>query len=173
MLWEIQLYFSTFDGVVNTLMIYKDPIKARRLLQKDEYYFDLCYPQDKRVSNTQAVLWLEKLCKEFNADIVITSTWRKDFDLARESLYNSGLSKDVKIIGATPWFGVSRGIEIKEWLKKNPCQVFIILDDDCDMEDLVEHLILVDNSAGFTSKDYRKAAALFEQQLSQNRLVNK
>ena len=72
MLWEIQLYFSTFDGVVNTLMIYKEPIKARRLLQKDGYYFDLCYPQDKRVSNTQAVLWLEKLCKEFNADIVIT-----------------------------------------------------------------------------------------------------
>ena len=165
--------FLDIDGIVNTLMIYKEPIKARRLLQKDGYYFDLCYPQDRRVSNTQAVIWLEKLCKDFGADIVLSSTWRKDFDLACESLYNSGLSKDIKIIGATPWLGTLRGIEIKEWLKKNPCQAFVILDDDSDMEDLVDHLVLVDNSAGFTSKDYGKAVALFEQQLSQNRLVNK
>ncbi len=71
--------FLDYDGVVNTLVIYKEPVKARRLLQKDGYYFDLCYPQDERVSNVQAVLWLDKLCKEFTADIVITSTWRKDF----------------------------------------------------------------------------------------------
>lgn len=146
-------------------MIYKDPIETRRLKYQDGYYFDLCYPQDKRVSNTQAVLWLEKMCKDFGASIVLSSTWRKDFDLACECLYNSGLSKDVKIIGATPWLGSTRGTEIKAWLEENPCQAFVILDDDSDMEDLADHLVLVDGAAGLTSKDYGKAVVKFEQQL--------
>ena len=166
MLWEIQLYFSTFDGVVNTLIIYKEPIKARRLLQKDGYYFDLCYPQDKRVSNTQAVLWLEKLCKEFNADIVITSTWRKDYELACECLYNSGLSKDVKIIGKTPWLDGYRGKEIDAWLKEHSCPAFVILDDDIDMEPYMDHLVKTDFDIGITVTIYEKAKRLLEKQLS-------
>jgi hypothetical protein len=166
MLWEIQLYFSTFDGVVNTLMIYKEPIKARRLLQKDGYYFDLCYPQDKRVSNTQAVLWLEKLCKEFNADIVITSTWRKDYGLACECLYNSGLSKTIRVIDKTPWLDGYRGAEIDAWLKEHPCPAFVILDDDTDMEPYMDHLVKTDFDTGITVMIYERAKQLLQNQLS-------
>lgn len=147
-------------------MIYKEPIKARRLLQKDGYYFDLCYPQDKRVSNTQAVLWLEKLCKEFNADIVITSTWRKDYKLACECLYNSGLSKDVKIIGKTPWLDGYRGKEIDAWLKEHSCPAFVILDDDTDMEPYMDYLVKTDFDIGITVTIYEKAKRLLEKQLS-------
>lgn len=147
-------------------MIYKEPIKARRLLQKDGYYFDLCYPQDKRVSNTQAVLWLEKLCKEFNADIVITSTWRKDYKLACECLYNSGLSKDVKIIGKTPWLDGYRGKEIDAWLKEYSCPAFVILDDDTDMEPYMDYLVKTDFDIGITVTIYEKAKRLLEKQLS-------
>lgn len=166
MLWEIQLYFSTFDGVINTLMIYKEPIKARRLLQKDGYYFDLCYPQDKRVSNTQAVLWLEKLCKEFNADIVITSTWRKDYELACECLYNSGLSKTIRVIDKTPWLDGYRGAEIDAWLKEHSCPAFVILDDDIDMEPYMDHLVKTDSDAGITVMIYERAKQLLQNQLS-------
>lgn len=166
MLWEIQLYFSTFDGVINTLMIYKEPIKARRLLQKDGYYFDLCYPQDKRVSNTQAVLWLEKLCKEFNADIVITSTWRKDYELACECLYNSGLSKTIRVIDKTPWLDGYRGAEIDAWLKEHPCPAFVILDDDTDMEPYIDHLVKTDFDTGITVMIYERAKQLLQNQLS-------
>ena len=166
MLWGIRLYFSIFDGVVNTLMIYKEPIKARRLLQKDGYYFDLCYPQDKRVSNTQAVLWLEKLCKEFNADIVITSTWRKDYELACECLYNSGLSKEIKIIDKTPWLDGYRGTEIDAWLKRHPCSAFVILDDDTDMAPYLDHLVKTDSDTGITVLIYERARLLLQKQLS-------
>lgn len=166
MLWEIQLYFSIFDGVVNTLMIYKEPVRARKLLQKDGYYFDLCHPQDKRVSNIQAILWLDKLCKEFNADIVITSTWRKDYGLACECLYNSGLSKDIRIIGATPWLSKCRGAEIDAWLKEHPCSAFIILDDDADMEPYMEHLVKTNTYVGFTFNSYTEAKELLQKQLS-------
>lgn len=158
--------FLDFDGVVNTLMIYKEPIKARRLLQKDGYYFDLCYPQDKRVSNTQAILWLEKLCKEFNADIVITSTWRKDYELACECLYNSGLSKEIKIIGKTPWLDGYRGAEIDAWLKKHSCSAFVILDDDTDMAPHMDHLVKTDSDTGITVMIYERARQLLQKQLS-------
>lgn len=158
--------FLDFDGVVNTLMIYKEPIKARRLLQKDGYYFDLCYPQDKRVSNTQAVLWLEKLCKEFNADIVITSTWRKDYELACECLYNSGLSKEIKIIDKTPWLDGYRGTEIDAWLKKHSCSTFVILDDDTDMAPYMDHLVKTDFDTGITVTIYERARQLLQKQLS-------
>lgn len=158
--------FLDFDGVVNTLMIYKEPIKARRLLQKDGYYFDLCYPQDKRVSNTQAILWLEKLCKEFNADIVITSTWRKDYELACECLYNSGLSKEIKIIDKTPWLDGYRGKEIDAWLKKHSCPAFVILDDDTDMAPYMDHLVKTDSDTGITVMIYERAKQLLQNQLS-------
>ena len=158
--------FLDFDGVVNTLIIYKEPIKARRLLQKDGYYFDLCYPQDKRVSNTQAVLWLEKLCKEFNADIVITSTWRKDYELACECLYNSGLSKEIKIIDKTPWLDGYRGKEIDAWLKKHSCPAFVILDDDTDMAPYMDHLVKTDSDTGITVMIYERAKQLLQNQLS-------
>lgn len=158
--------FLDFDGVVNTLMIYKEPIKARRLLQKDGYYFDLCYPQDKRVSNTQAILWLEKLCKEFNTDIVMTSTWRKDYELACECLYNSGLSKDIKIIGVTPWLNKPRGEEIEAWLKTHSCSAFVILDDDSDVEPYLDHLVKTDTYDGFTFNSYIRAKKILQNQLS-------
>lgn len=29
--------FLDYDGVINTLVIYKEPVKAKRLLQKDGY----------------------------------------------------------------------------------------------------------------------------------------
>lgn len=160
------IVFLDFDGVVNTLMIYKEPIKARRLLQKDGYYFDLCYPQDKRVSNTQAILWLEKLCKEFNADIVITSTWRKDYELACECLYNSGLSKEIKIIDKTPWLDGHRGTEIDAWLKKHSCPAFVILDDDTDMAPYMDHLVKTDSDTGITVLIYERARQLLQKQLS-------
>lgn len=160
------IVFLDFDGVVNTLMIYKEPLKARRLLHQGEYYFDLCYPVDRRVSNTQAVIWLEKLCKEFNADIVITSTWRKDYGLACESLYNSGLSKDIKIIDRTPWLDGYRGAEIDAWLKEHPCSAFVILDDDADMEPYTDHLVQTDFDTGITVTIYEKAKRLLENQLS-------
>ena len=158
--------FLDYDGVINTLVIYKEPVKARRLLQKDGYYFDLCYPQDERVSNVQAVLWLDKLCKEFTADIVITSTWRKDYDLACRCLYNSGLSKNIRIIGATPWLDQCRGSEIDAWLKEHPCPAFVILDDDSDMEPYTDHLIKTDTYDGFTFNSYVKAKKLLQKQLS-------
>lgn len=98
--------------------------------------------------------------------LVLSFTWRKDYDLACESLYNSGLSKDVKIIGKTPWLDGYRGAEIDAWLKEHSCPAFVILDDDNDMEPYTDHLIKTDTYDGFTFNSYVKAKELLQKQLS-------
>ena len=58
---------------------------------------------------------------------------------------------NVEIIGETPDLlyeveDTSRGLEIKQWLNNEfgePC-TFVIIDDDNDMDDLIDHLILTD-----------------------------
>ena len=44
-----RLLFLDIDGVVNTHMIYSKPIEGRRMVEKDGFYFDLCWPNDGRV----------------------------------------------------------------------------------------------------------------------------
>lgn len=159
-----KLIFLDIDGVVNTLMISNRPFKGQKRPQKDGFYFDLCSPSDNRVSNKQAIMWLNKLCIEVGAKIIISSTWRRnEFDWfdAETALKNSGLFRFIEIAGATPKLGTIRGKEIQAWLNKhysnNNEYDFIILDDDADMGELLPHLIQCDTDRGFGYKEYRKA----------------
>lgn len=145
----MNVLFLDIDGVVNTLMIYKDPVDGKHNRKHEGYYFDLCYPSDLRVSNTQAVLWLDKICHDFNLKIVISSVWRYDYEAAVESLYNSGLSRDIEVIGKTPRLDSIRGDEIQAYLDEHPeIKKFVILDDDADMGHLIKYLVQTDIDAG-------------------------
>lgn len=145
----MNILFLDIDGVVNTLMIYKEPVEGKHNRKYEGYYFDLCFPGDLRVSNTQAVLWLDKICHDFNLKIVISSTWRYDYEVAVKSLYNSGLSKDVEIVGRTPRLNGIRGNEIQAYLDEHPeVEKFVILDDDSDMGHLIKYLVQTDAFAG-------------------------
>lgn len=163
------IVFLDIDGVVNTLQISKTPFDKGNV-KKDGYYFQLCHEHDKEVSNKQAVLWLDLLCHETNAKIVISSTWRMfgNYENAVAALYNSGLSKDIEIIGMTPVDGFScprlgywqtRGTEIANWLLENKEKVlnYVILDDDNDMDNLISHLVKCDTFHGFGCMEYEKA----------------
>jgi hypothetical protein len=59
------------------------------------------------------------------------------------------------ILDSTPNLGnAKRGVEIAEWLDDHPeVTHFVILDDDQDMEDLMDHLILIDPEVGLTDAD--------------------
>lgn len=150
--------FLDFDGVVNTVMCYKEkPINLQnsRMINRDSYYFDMCSPSDCRVSNGQAIQLLGYLCELYNLKIVITSTWRLgSYERARESLYNSGLSKDVEVVGCTRSDGsMHRGTEIKDYLDNHEVKNFIILDDDiADLEDYKDHVIKTNSYEGITFK---------------------
>ena len=144
----MKIIFLDYDGVVNTLWF-----------QDVNGEPDFNFPKHDRVNNTQAIAWLNKLCRETEARIVVTSTWRMD-DNYKECLYNAGLNKNIEILGKTDNLGTRRGIEIQKWLDDNKSlniESFVILDDDKDMEHLVNHLVSTNTFIGISYIDYEKA----------------
>ena len=166
------ILFLDIDGVVNTLMIYNEPMEEcdRGKISRDGYYFVLCYPSDKKVSNKQAVLWLSKTCEYIGCDIVISSSWRMGHTTEEiaDCLYNSGLSRNIKVIGQTPviWdAGSQRGDEIQKWIDDNKFRGrFFIVDDDTDMAHLKNKLIKCDVNTGFNYQQYYDIITLFEKE---------
>lgn len=145
----MNIVFLDYDGVVNSLMFGE---------KKSEPYFN--FPDDGKVNNYQAVKWLEKLCNEFNAKIVVTSTWRKEENY-KECLYNGGLSKNIEIIGKTDDKGNRRIAEINRWLSSHPeVENYVILDDDF-IEENNEHWIRTQTYIGMTYNDYIEARKIF------------
>lgn len=161
----MRVLFLDIDGVLNTFQIYKEPpshIPKEQLKELDGYYFDICSSSDNRVSNLQAVTWLEKACKEFNLSIVISSTWRTNFDRCVTSLHNSGLDISIPIVGKTPTIDGYRGKEIEAYLKEHPeVEDFVIIDDDHDMKPYMDHLIDTDWEVGFNITTYKRVCNYF------------
>lgn len=170
------IIFLDIDGVVNTLQISDKPMSNRgtAAIDRDGFYFDICSDSDERVSNKQAVMWLNKLCKDTNAKIVISSTWRlHGLDSCKKALYNSGLFNDIEIIGITPTNGFScprlgywqtRETEILNWLYDNEDIVdkYVILDDDMDMGGLISYLVTCNTYHGFGYPEYAKALEILK-----------
>ena len=170
------IVFLDIDGVVNTIMAYPNQVEGLNLKEKEGYYFDLCWPGDKRVSNKQAMTLVSKLCTDYKLDIVITSTWSigHSLDEIRESLYSSGLKREVNIIGTTCTnMFKSRGFQIEAWLTNNKLDYrtfpVIILDDDSDMlgfkTDFTKYLLQTNTYIGFSFADYIKAQEIIDKQL--------
>lgn len=144
----MKVIFLDYDGVVNTLW-FNDV--------NGEPRFD--FPNDNRVNNTQAIAWLNKLCRETGAKIVVSSTWRL-YDNYKECLYNAGLNKDIEILGRTKKLGTARGIEIQDWLDEHQelnIEKFVILDDDMDMAHLMDYAVFTDVYIGITYYAYEAA----------------
>lgn len=165
--YQNKVVFLDIDGVVNTLIIDTKPFKTDRgQISRDGFYYKLNMPDDGEVSNRQAIMWLNKLCKETGAKIVITSTWRfgnDGLEKTKKALYNSGLLDNIEIIGGTPIaknvFNQIRGKEIQQYLNNNQeIKNYVIIDDDSDMlPSQKEHLVQTDNYIGFTYNDYIEA----------------
>ncbi len=165
------IIFLDFDGVINT------PIWREYNRNKEHpngiFRCDYAFPEDGFVNNFQAMCWLNELYSKIKYDIVVSSTWRnccgkskhkdvKDRLELDEILYNSGLNKEIKIIGKTPSCeyiqGATRGNEIKKWINDNNFSgKFIILDDDSDMGDLIDNLVKCDTYFGFGIMEFQKA----------------
>lgn len=158
-----KIVFLDIDGVVNTLMISQQPFNTPtgKIKRPDGYYYNICNSSDLYVSNKQAICWLNKICIESNASIVISSTWRCDYNDTIQSLLNSGLDPRIKILGATKHRpDNNRGKEILDFLSShNLLNIkYIVLDDDVyDLESCKNHLIHINGHVGLTIDDYYKA----------------
>jgi len=116
--------------------------------------------------DSNAIALLNKLK---NCNIVLSSSWRYAYSSCIESLRYNGLL--LPVIDKTPDLFSERvkddpsaifnddlldvrGAEIDLWLKRNPCDNYVIFDDDTDMlDEQLSHFVHVNAYYGLTQKD--------------------
>ena len=146
----MRIIFLDIDGVLNCELHYKSQnfnnyrdakkqlrkdVKNERIERLDYYKAQMC---------SERIGWLNELCKDIQAKVVISSTWRmgKTIDELKEIATYCGGTFD--IIDKTPFLmsdDVVRGNEIHKWIKDNESLVgkyydykdYVIIDDDSDM----------------------------------------
>jgi stringent starvation protein B len=104
------------------------------------------------------------LCEQFDARIVISSTWRysHSIDELREFFADNNINPEL-VIGVTPDLvyeeqpqSFCRGDEIRRWLEENEYHTYVIIDDLPASEFLKEqkpHLVVVKQDKGFSVKE--------------------
>ncbi len=115
---------------------------------------------------------LSDMVEHADADIVISSSWRKPehpeesradmislfADVCRFWAVNSGFSQ--RIIDVTPKLNTDRGLEVRHYLSEQPAgRVYVILDDEDDfLPD--QPLVQTDSNVGLSFADSLRALAL-------------
>lgn len=150
--------FLDIDGVLNSEDWY-------------HYYWenDLKYTDKEYNIDFRAVERLNRLIDATGAEIVLSSTWRFDMDVAKLRLSRAGLKYDIakKLPGCE--FGVgspTRGELIAEYVKNQKCKRYVIFDDDNDMTDeqKEKYFVRTDHFTGLTDSDLDKAMEILSKE---------
>ena len=108
-----------------------------------------------------ALGFLDRICKDYNIKIVISSTWR--IGDSRRNFYEIfgcagyvNLAKSLHDDWATKSLpDKDRGHEIEEWLSVNECDGYLILDDATDMLDYQKPFFVnTDSMNGMLAEHY-------------------
>ena len=133
----MKVLFLDIDGVLNSSNWYKN--RPHKFLKDNPEESDWECELDPA-----AILVFKKLVHDVpDLQIVISSTWRLNYELSEfKRRFSQMLSiEPSRVIDKTPRLNTIRGLEIQDWLSRNP-QVtkFAIIDDDSDMGDLMDNL---------------------------------
>ncbi len=153
------IIFLDIDGVLNCQLFYKDRVRLHTK-SEDPELDDLEYYSGELCK--ERIGWLNDLCKEIGAVVVISSSWRngKTVERLREIFKYCGAT--FEIIDKTPHTGYERGTEISKWIKENVTpethgskyydfDTYAIIDDDSDMLLNQQHnFFLTDGYSGLT-----------------------
>ena len=147
----MKVIFLDIDGVLNSAQYYKTVDRTKK---------------DWNRFNPLAVEMIRRLIEEYDASIVISSTWRYGFvkELKNE-LIKFGLIKYLHKDWKTPVIYPShRGDEINLWLDNHPEAVdYVIIDDDENiLEEHNSRFIKTDIKEGMTEDHYYKVRQIFE-----------
>lgn len=170
----MNIIFLDIDGVLNSIETYE---KVKEAHNKG---LTLNYGPCGTIYNLHdknMVANLNRIIKETNAYIVLSSCWRYGLNSQGEikALLNKILKIKGNVLGRTPipmFMSKTRAEEIQSWLdwslgfylyalneeRKNV--KFIILDDDEKFGHLQKHLIKIDKYKGLTQNDSDKAIEL-------------
>lgn len=156
-----------YDGIP----LYKQVKKMLRRFVKNNTIRDKVYYRSQICS--ERMEWFNELCRDVNAKVVISSTWRmgRTVEELRELLKMCGAT--FEIIDKTPRTGYERGTDISKWLKDNikpethGCHYYdfnsyVIIDDDSDMLlNQQNHFFKTDNYSGLTPNTCYKIKRFF------------
>jgi hypothetical protein len=106
-----------------------------------------------------------KVCRDFNLTPVITSTWRLNHTLEelQEIFTKQGIT--TPIYDFTPHIDqADRGIEIKEWLKNNSVDNFVIIDDKTsDIEPHINNVVKCRSWIGLSPDEYNEIKIILDE----------
>ena len=140
-----KVLFLDFDGVLNSAEVFKVRGTADCI-------------------DRTMVLRVARIVEETGCSVVISSTWRLLHSMGqlKAMLRLNGLP-DV-VIDKTPslWHNDgNRGDEIRTWLNANPhVKQFVILDDEADMGDCIDHLVRTSFKTGLQDEHVEQAITI-------------
>jgi hypothetical protein len=137
--------------------------------------------------NPEAVERINRLCKETGAEVVLSSSWRRNMSIDGIQKIMNYCGATFKIIDRTPLIGTARGFEIEEWLSnkgfshihwsieeqrqvmdRSGIDNYVIIDDDNDMlyrqrNHFVHILPPPRHLHGFDEAHFNKALAILKE----------
>ena len=145
---KVKYIFLDVDGVLNTFRPYD--------------------PKDDGVDLDKVEL-VKKIVDATGADIILSSAWKAQWSPKTKSRCGRTLNRKMETVGLTikgktPRMpSVYKAVEVRDFLKKNPCDAFVILDDevlDFKIQGYEEQLILTNWKTGLTEEEVNKAIAI-------------
>jgi hypothetical protein len=159
------IIFLDIDGVLNTANYLK-----RQKIESGKATNKLWDPT--------ACKHISMLCEHYEAGIVITSSWRHEYDIEQlQEFFGSNNISPRFIKDVTDSYAPQqdennycRGHEVKYWLQQNSNQAtsYVIIDDEARfLEVQQDHLVRVDKEKGFSTKEaVTKASNILEKKFN-------
>jgi hypothetical protein len=134
------------------------------VLNSDSYrYLQPMGTREREMFDPAAVETLNAITACWELQIVVSSSWRLMVDV-EDLLRSNGV--EAEIVGRTPVRAGPRGHEIGLWLAEHPeVTAYVILDDDCDMGELLDNLVQTDARYGLRPEHVERVGLVLQRQM--------
>lgn len=147
----MKVIFLDFDGVLN------NDKWIHQVYANRNQYISFAEREQAEI-NPEKVLMINNFAKEFDAQIVVSSSWRITHSLDELNVFLTIAGLERKAIDITPRdYRGYRGAEVKAWLKEHPeVTHHVIFDDDHDF-DAEQPLVLTSWYTGLENEHIEQA----------------
>jgi hypothetical protein len=117
--------------------------------------------------NDSSIEIYNRVCTEFNLKPVISSTWRTNHTKKELQRVFDYYGIEHEIYDYTPILITEpRGVEIETWLSENPCDKWVVIDDNVSgILPYVQNVVKCRGWLGLTEEDYEEIRRIFTSQL--------
>jgi hypothetical protein len=116
-----------------------------------------------RAWSPSAIDIYDRICEEFDLKPVISSTWRTNHTKKELQRIFDYWGIQTPIYDFTPiLFNEPRGVEIETWLRENPCDKWIVIDDNISgITPYVGNVVKCRGWMGLTEDEYLEIKKIF------------